>query len=238
MKLLVTAVAMATVLIAGQAAAQSFRPLPGAADPLPLGDDNSVFVTLPFAIKMGVEAPSAAFILSQNAQMFSPASNGITPYFDDLHARVDTGQAYYGESIVDGRPAFIATFADVGYCCGGVERANVQLVVIDRSDIAPGDFDFEVNTEGLGRASHASEFWVDGVNVGRAGVSVFPMGPDAYRATWTFRDGVLTSGVGPTLMAPPQPVVVPTMTEWAMILFGLLLAGGAAVHLTRRREAA
>lgn len=238
MKLLVTAVAMATVLIAGQAAAQSFRPLPGAADPLPLGDDNSVFVTLPFAIKMGVDAPSAAFILSQNAQLSSLGNFDSTPIFDDLHGRIDTGQAYYGESIVDGRPAFIATFADVGYCCGGVDRANVQIVVIDRSDIAPGDFDFETNTEGLGRASNAFGFWVDGVNVGRAGVGAFPMGPDAYRATWTFRDGVLTSGVGPTLMAPPQPVVVPTMTEWAMILFGLLLAGGAAVHLTRRREAA
>ncbi len=29
--------------------------------------------------------------------------------------------------------------------------------------------------------------------------------------------------------------VVPTMTEWAMILFGILMAGGAAIYLQRRR---
>lgn len=32
-------------------------------------------------------------------------------------------------------------------------------------------------------------------------------------------------------------VVVPTLSEWAMILFGMLLAGGAALHLQRRRMA-
>jgi hypothetical protein len=36
--------------------------------------------------------------------------------------------------------------------------------------------------------------------------------------------------------APPAPV--PTLPEWAMILFGLILAGGAALHLQRRRALA
>lgn len=31
------------------------------------------------------------------------------------------------------------------------------------------------------------------------------------------------------------PTTVPTMTEWAMILFGLILAGGAAMMIQRRR---
>ncbi len=35
--------------------------------------------------------------------------------------------------------------------------------------------------------------------------------------------------------APPPPPVIPTMTEWAMILFGLMLAGGAALALQGRR---
>lgn len=34
------------------------------------------------------------------------------------------------------------------------------------------------------------------------------------------------------------PAAVPTLTEWAMILFGALLAGGAALHLQHRRRAA
>lgn len=34
---------------------------------------------------------------------------------------------------------------------------------------------------------------------------------------------------------PPLPAPVPTMGEWAMILFGTILAGGAALYIQRRR---
>jgi len=33
------------------------------------------------------------------------------------------------------------------------------------------------------------------------------------------------------------PAPVPTLTEWAMILLGALLAGGAVLQLERRRRA-
>ena len=39
-------------------------------------------------------------------------------------------------------------------------------------------------------------------------------------------------------LTPPPPPAVPTMSEWAMILLGALLAGGAALHLQRRRQTA
>jgi ubiquitin len=39
------------------------------------------------------------------------------------------------------------------------------------------------------------------------------------------------------LVAVQPPAAVPTMSEWAMILLGLSLAGGAAFHLQRRRPA-
>ena len=42
----------------------------------------------------------------------------------------------------------------------------------------------------------------------------------------------VTNAVG----APPAPAAVPTMTEWAMILFALALAGGAALMIQRRRS--
>ncbi len=38
-----------------------------------------------------------------------------------------------------------------------------------------------------------------------------------------------------TDLCPPIPV--PTMNEWAMVLLGLMLAGGAALHLQRRHAA-
>lgn len=46
--------------------------------------------------------------------------------------------------------------------------------------------------------------------------------------------GGYTSG-GTRLVSLPAPVSVPTMTEWAMIMFGTILAGGAALYIQRRR---
>lgn len=43
----------------------------------------------------------------------------------------------------------------------------------------------------------------------------------------------LTKTIG---AAVPPPTPVPTLTEWAMILLGALLAGGAALTLHRRRQ--
>lgn len=240
MKFIAATAAVAVALTCAQAAqAQSFRPLPTATTPIPLGDDNLVDLTLPFAIKVGAEAPYTGIRITQNAQAFnSNGSDTLVPIFDDLEARADTGQANYGFSTVVGRPALIATYANVGLCCGGdPRRSNVQVVVIDRSDLAAGDFDVEVNTQGLAQESFASgPFVIDGVPAGRAGVGGFPAGAAAYRATWTFRNGLLTSGTGPTIVVAPAPAPVPTMTEWAMILFGTILAGGAALYLQRRRR--
>lgn len=39
-------------------------------------------------------------------------------------------------------------------------------------------------------------------------------------------------------LTPPPPAPVPTLSEWAMILLGVLLAGGAALSLHRRRQTA
>jgi len=35
--------------------------------------------------------------------------------------------------------------------------------------------------------------------------------------------------------SPPLPQPVPTLSEWAMIVFGLILAGGAALYIQRRQ---
>ena len=46
----------------------------------------------------------------------------------------------------------------------------------------------------------------------------------------------LTPGANPTLVVAAPPAPVPTLSEWAMILFATLLAGGAAVCIQRRRQ--
>ncbi|WP_167309523.1 IPTL-CTERM sorting domain-containing protein [Brevundimonas naejangsanensis] len=51
----------------------------------------------------------------------------------------------------------------------------------------------------------------------------------------------VTSNVSSTVTTSPPPAPpapVPTLSEWAMILLGVMLAGGAALTLQRRRQAA
>lgn len=67
------------------------------------------------------------------------------------------------------------------------------------------------------------------------------MGPsngnvDNYANPTIGSDGVAQSPI--RLNTVPVPAPVPTMTEWAMILLGLMLAGGAAMMIQRRRMAA
>lgn len=40
-----------------------------------------------------------------------------------------------------------------------------------------------------------------------------------------------------TFVAPPPPAAVPTMSEWAMILFAIAMAGAAAIMIQKRRTA-
>ena len=44
------------------------------------------------------------------------------------------------------------------------------------------------------------------------------------------------NGPGEVTIRAPGPAPVPTLSEWAMILFGTVLAGGAALYLQRRRR--
>lgn len=46
------------------------------------------------------------------------------------------------------------------------------------------------------------------------------------------------TATGVTMSLTPPPAPVPTLSEWAMILLAVLLAGGAALQLQRRRQTA
>lgn len=61
-------------------------------------------------------------------------------------------------------------------------------------------------------------------------------GTYTFSATRLGGDGQFAT-INYTCAAAPGPLPVPTMSEWAMILLGLTLAGGAAVLIERRRMA-
>ena len=73
----------------------------------------------------------------------------IAAFFADVDTRAGN-TATYGQGTIAGHKAFAVNWIDVEHFDatvngGGLPTNTFQLVMIDRSDIAPGDFDFEFN---------------------------------------------------------------------------------------------
>jgi hypothetical protein len=67
----------------------------------------------------------------------------IAPAFGDVDTRpLASGVVEYGTTTHNGRAAFCVIWGDVGYFSSGTNRLNAfQLLLVDRSDSMPGDFD-------------------------------------------------------------------------------------------------
>jgi hypothetical protein len=79
----------------------------------------------------------------------------------------------------------------------------------------------------------------------RTGADVLPGGDlvfqnEASQSDWTGTGWAVFGGddLGVTVNFTAAPAPVPTLSEWAMILFGLVLAGGAALYIQRRQSIA
>lgn len=97
----------------------------------------------------------------------------IAPFFGDVDTRAGN-VVRYGQDTVDGRPAFGVNWIDVGYYNQNIDKLNsFQLVLIDRSDIAAGDFDFEFNYDRIQWETGEASNGVDGLGgfSARAGYS-------------------------------------------------------------------
>ncbi len=73
--------------------------------------------------------------------------NIIAPYWADVDTRNPASAVVsYGTNTVDGHNAFGVDWVNVGYYSEHADKLlSCQLLLIDRSDIAPGDFDMEFN---------------------------------------------------------------------------------------------
>ena len=71
----------------------------------------------------------------------------VAPFWADVDTRnAASGVVRYGTNTVNGHDAFGANWVDVGYYSQKADKLlSCQLVIISRSDIAPGDFDLEFN---------------------------------------------------------------------------------------------
>lgn len=71
----------------------------------------------------------------------------IAPFFADVDTRgAASGVTTYGTGLFDGRQAFGVNWNNVGYYGYGTDKLNdFQLILVDRSDIAAGDFDIYFN---------------------------------------------------------------------------------------------
>lgn len=69
----------------------------------------------------------------------------LAPFFGNVDTTA-AGDVRFGPTTVDGHQAFAVTWEGVGYNVGHDDRTNTfQLVIINRSDLGPGNFDLEYN---------------------------------------------------------------------------------------------
>lgn len=159
----------------------------------------------------------------------------LAPFFGDVDTRAAGSETvHYGNDTVNGHAAFGVNWFGpagnngVGYFSEHLDKLNkFQLVVIDRSDVAPGDFDFEFNygqiqwetgdasngSGGLGGFS-ARAGWSDGVSNSQelpgsaVNGALIDGGPDALinssnintPGRWLFQ--VRNGSIGPSIPEP------------------------------------
>ncbi len=100
----------------------------------------------------------------------------LAPFFADVDTRGTSGKVTYGTGTIGGRNAFGVNWPGVGYFNSNVDKLNTfQLVLVDRSDIAAGNFDIEFNYDQIqwetGSASSSGGSGGLGGNSARAGYS-------------------------------------------------------------------
>ena len=133
---------------------------------IPRNDDGSTdrAIDLGFTVNFFGETFSAAWVNNNgnitfggSLATFTPEGlvasplRIIAPFWADVDTRAaGSSLVTYGKDTVNGRPAFGANYVNVGYFGSHDDKLNsFQLVLIDRSDIGPGNFDIEFNYDRL-----------------------------------------------------------------------------------------
>jgi hypothetical protein len=124
-------------------------------------DDGSTgLVSLPFALNFFGQSHTSLYVNNNGNVTFNAPLGTYTPYvitasvppiiapfFADVDTRgIGSGLTTYGTTTFQGHTAFCVNWLDVGYFSNQTDKLNsFQLLLVDRSDAAPGDFDIIFN---------------------------------------------------------------------------------------------
>jgi PEP-CTERM motif len=175
-----------------QASAQIVSSFPGLSTLAPNDDGSTGLVSLGFTANFyGLSATQVYVNNNGNITFGAPLStftpfpilstgtSMIAPFFADVDTRGGGSPVQYGTGTFLGHAAFMVNWINVCFFsanCANID--NFQLVMIDRSDVAAGDFDFEFNyghmgfesgeasgSNGLGRGGFCARWgWSNGVD--------------------------------------------------------------------------
>lgn len=153
-------------------------------------DDKSTdLIPLGFSINFFGKTRSGLYINNNGNVTFDVASSTFTPFdltrtnaeilapfFGDVDTR-GTGNSLvtYGSGTVDGHQAFGVNWPGVGYYSQNTSKLNIfQLVIIDRSDIGAGNWDFQFNYDQVKWETGGASGGTNGLggNSARAGFSL------------------------------------------------------------------
>jgi hypothetical protein len=172
---------------AGAAAVQALAGC--TADSLPANDDGSTaLVALPFSINFFGTTYNGAYVNNNgNVTFEGPLATFtpfglvgtetviIAPFFADVDTRgPGSGVVRYGATNFGGRTTFCVNWVNVGYYNSRDDKLNsFQLLLIDRSDVGPGDFDVIFNYDQVQWETGGASGGTDGLggSSARAGYS-------------------------------------------------------------------
>jgi hypothetical protein len=216
---------VASLAVAGPASAAPFE-AGFNSNTLEANDDGSTgLVNLPFTIDFFGNSYNSLYVNNNGNVTFneplseytpegltSYGSPIIAPFWGDVDTAVEgSALVTYGNGTVAGHEAFGVNWPGVDcYATTGGGLNHFQMVIINRSDIAPGDFDIEYNYNGIswdsGEASGGGGNCQGGVS---AAVGYTNGSTNAFELAGSFEDGAFIDGGAHALSTGSQNSAVP-----------------------------